>query len=215
MQTNRKPAKGKPPKDLRKGVTQEMKTLDSVILAGLIRRPRSGYDLTKWIERETSHFFAVGHSSIYPALARLEKYGLVEHEVVPSDKGPERKVYSLTGRGREALLAWVDAPPVERQMRDEQLVKALCYGFLPVERAQARLQEEKARHEEKLDRYEEFERELEDLLGEGGISREAYLGTSLTLSRGIGVERSYVEWCEEAAKMITFTEQRPAEGPAV
>src|SRR5215217_737876 len=83
-----------------------MTTLDYVILAGLIRKPRSGYDLTRWMERETSHFFVIGHSSIYPALARMEREGLVRHEVVPSDRGPERKVYSITEAGRDALLAW-------------------------------------------------------------------------------------------------------------
>jgi len=189
------------------------KTLDYMILAGLIRRPRSGYDLTKWIERETSHFFAISHSSIYPALARLERDGLVEHEVVPSAKGPERKVYSLTEAGRESLLAWADAPPAERQMRDEQLVKALCYGFLPEERALARLGEEKARHEEKLAQYEEFYRDLEDLFREGGISREAYLGTKLTLARGSGAEESYVKWCEEAARMLSAPREVSGPGP--
>ena len=190
----------------------KMKTLDYVILAGLIRKPRSGYDLTRWIERETSHFFAIGHSSIYPALSSLQRDGLVEHEVVPSDKGPERKVYTLTKKGREALLAWAEEPPGERNMRDEQLVKALCYPYIPKEHALARLEEEKARHEEKLDLYKGYERELEDLFREGGISREAYLGTKLTLSRGLGVEKSYVEWCEEAAEMITSLEQHPADG---
>ncbi len=192
-----------------------MRTLEYVILAGLIRRPRSGYDLTKWMEKETSHFFSVGHSSIYPALARLEEGGLVGHEVVPSDKGPERKVYSLTGRGREALLAWADAPPAERQMRDEQLVKALCYPYMAEERALARLEEEKVRHEEKLSRYEGFERELEGLFRGGKISREAYLGTRLTLARGIGVEKSYAEWCEEAARMVSSAEGYPAKGTAI
>jgi DNA-binding PadR family transcriptional regulator len=180
-----------------------MKTLDYVILAGLIHKPRSGYDLTKWMERETSHFFAIGHSSIYPALARLEREGLVRHEVVPSDQGPERKVYSITEVGRVALLAWAGEPAAERQVRDEQLVKALCYGFLPKERALAQLREEKANHEEKLALYEKFERGLGAELREGRISGEAYLGTLLTLRRGIGVERSYVEWCEEAAEMVS------------
>ena len=190
-----------------------MKTLDYVILAGLIRKPRSGYDLTKWMERETSHFFAIGHSSIYPALARMEREGLVRFEVVPSDRGPERKVYSITGAGREALLSWAGEPAAERQVRDEQLVKALCYGFLPKERALTRLREEKANHEEKLALYEAFERGLEVELGEGRISHEAYLGTLLTLRRGIGAERSYVEWCEEAAKIISSTEQHPTNTP--
>ena len=191
----------------------KMKTLDYVILAGLIRKPRSGYDLTKWMERETSHFFAIGHSSIYPALARMKREGLVRYEVVPSDQGPERKVYSITEAGREALLSWAGEPAAERQVRDEQLVKALCYGFLPKERALARLREEKIRHKEQLALYEEFERGLEAELQERRISREAYLGTLLTLRRGIGTERSYVEWCEKAANMMSSLEQHPADGP--
>ena len=191
----------------------KMKTLDYVILAGLIRKPRSGYDLTKWMERETDHFFAVGHSSIYPALGRMEREGLVRYEVVPSDRGPARKVYSITQAGREALLTWAGEPAAERQVRDEQLVKALCYGFLPKERALARLREEKANHVEKLQLYEGFERWLEAELREGRISRKAYVGTLLTLRRGIGAERSYVEWCEEATKMISSAKQHPADRP--
>jgi DNA-binding PadR family transcriptional regulator len=184
-------------------VLKEMTTLDYVILAGLIRKPRSGYDLTRWMERETSHFFVIGHSSIYPALARMEREGLVRHEVVPSDRGPERKVYSITEAGRDALLAWTDEPPTERRMRDEQLVKALCYPYMPKERALARLEEEKTRHEEKRAQYEEYERQLEDLFRKGNLSREAYLGTKLTLARGLGAEKSYVEWCEVAAGMLS------------
>lgn len=191
----------------------KMRTLEYVILAGLIRKPRSGYDLTRWMERETSHFFAVGHSSIYPALARMEREGLVRHEAVPSEKGPERKVYTVSEAGRDALLAWAEEPPAEKHVRDEQLVKALCYPYMPKERALARLEEEKARHEEKLAQYEGYERELEELSREDGLSPEAYLGTKLTLARGLGVEKSYVEWCEEAAEMISSAEQHPADGP--
>jgi hypothetical protein len=51
--------------------------------------------------------------------------------------------------------------------------------------------------------YEGFERGLEARLREGAISREAYLGTLLTLRRGIGAEKGYAEWCEEAAEMIS------------
>jgi PadR family transcriptional regulator AphA len=186
-----------------RGMVNDMKTLDYVILAGLVRGPRSGYDLTRWMERETSHFFAVGHSSVYPALSRMEREGLVQHEVVPSEKGPERKVYTVSEDGREALFAWADEPPIEKHVRDDQLVKALCYPYMPEERALARLEEEKARHEERLAQYEGYERELEVLFRDGGLSREAYLGTRLTLARGLGVEKSYVEWREAAAGMLS------------
>ena len=194
------------------GAMAKRRPVEYVVLAGLVRKPRSGYDLSRWMQRETSHYFAVGHNRIYPALSDLERDGLVAHEVVPSDRGPERKVYSITEAGLEALLSWADSPPVERQMRDEQLVKVLCYGFLPTERALGRLEEVKVLHEEKLARYEEYRRELEAQRTDGGISDEAYLGTLLTLGRGIGAEMSYVEWCEEAAKVLSSPGENPAPG---
>lgn len=197
---------------LERGAMAKRKPVEYVILAGLVRKPRSGYDLTQWMQRETSHYFAVGHNRIYPALSDLEGDGLVVHEAVPSDRGPERKVYSITEAGREALLSWADSPPVERQMRDEQLVKVLCYGFLPADRALARLEEVKALHEEKLTRYEGYRRELEVELREGRISDEAYLGTLLTLKRGIGAERSYVEWCEGAKEVLSSPGEDPSPG---
>ncbi len=188
---------------------EERKTLDFVILAGLLRESRSGYDLSGWLAEETSHFFSIGHSSIYPALARLDREGLVRHEVLPSEKGPARKVYSLTEVGREALLQWAEEPAAAREVRDELLVKALCYGFLPGGRAIARLHEEKAGHARKLELYRGFERELEAQLGEGAISRQAYLGTLLTLRRGIGAEQSYAEWCDEAIAMMSSSAVPP------
>jgi DNA-binding PadR family transcriptional regulator len=191
----------------------ERKPVEYVILAGLVRTPRSGYDLTQWMQRETSHYFTVGHNRVYPALSELERDGLVVHKVVPSDRGPERKVYSITEAGREALLSWVDSPPIERQVRDEQLVKVLCYGFLPTERALARLEEIKTLREEKLARYEGYRRGLEVELREGRISEKTYLGTLLTLRRGIGAERSYVEWCEEAKEVLSSSRKAPESSP--
>ena len=122
------------------------------------------------MEGVTARFFSVGHSTVYPALADLERRGLVVHEVVPSEKGPKRKVYSSTEAGREVLLRWAEEPAAETQIRDEGLVKALCFGHLPEGRALARLGEVKERYAEKLAEYEGYERDLRRSLREGGIS---------------------------------------------
>lgn len=189
----------------------EMKTVNYVVLAGLLLRPRSGYDLTRWMEGVAGHFFSVGHSTVYPALADLERRGLVAHEIVPSEKGPERKVYSPTEAGREALLGWAEEPAPMPQIRDEALVKTLCFGHLPQGRALTRLREVKERHVGKLAEYEEYERDLQRSLREGEISGGAHLGTLLALRRGIGEEESYVRWCDEAVDMISSAPPRPAD----
>lgn len=184
-----------------------MKTLEYAILAGLAHEPRSGYDLTKWLELVASHFWPAKHSSVYPALAGLEWAGLVAHEVVPSEQGPARKVYSLTSEGRGALLSWADLPAEDTQVRDEQLVKALCYGYLPKDRALELIAEARVRRVRKLARFEELQRRLEGRLDPEGkqnpITGPAYLGTLLVLRRGIRSQKSYVEWCDEAADIIS------------
>ena len=84
---------------------------------------------------------------------------------------------------------------------------------MPTERALARLEEIKTLREEKLARYEGYRRGLEVELREGRISEETYLGTLLTLRRGIGAERSYVEWCEEAKEVLSSSRKAPESSP--
>ncbi len=181
------------------------KTVDYTILSGLAHEPRSGYDLTKWLSLVASHFWPVGHSSIYPALAALEADGLVRHDAVPSEQGPGRKVYSLTVQGREELFAWVDSSPPEVQVRDEQFVRALCYGFLPQERALARLEQVRRYHSGRLAHYEELERQIRGESDAGcgdSVTESADIGKLLVVRGGILNEQSYLRWCDEAMAII-------------
>jgi len=179
-----------------------MKMREYAMLAAIAHRPRSGYDLNRWFDQLASHFCTAGYSSVYPALARFEGEGFVVYEAVPSDRGPERKVYSLTDRGREVLLAWAREPAGAAETRDEQLVKALAYGMLPEETTRGLLGEARRSHAQKLAYYEERKRDLEERRVNGEISEEAYIGTKLTLMRGITAEDSYVRWCDEAEAFV-------------
>ena len=189
-----------------------MKMRDYAILASVAHEPKSGYDLTKWFDRIASHFCSAGYGSIYPALSRFEEEGLVVHEVVPSDQGPVRKVYSITERGKEVLLGWSREPAAESDIRDEQLVKALSYGMLPRKRALELLDEARGRHEARLGYYEELGRNLDRRLWEGEISGEAHLGSLLVLRRGVGFEEEYIRWCEESKALISGFADRRLDG---
>lgn len=179
-----------------------MNMRDYAILASVSHEAKSGYDVAKWFDLVASHFCSAGYGSVYPALGRFEREGWVVHEAVPSEKGPERKVYSVTEKGMDALLGWSGEPAADAQTRDEQLVKALSYGFLPAERALELLEGARRRHGEKLAYFRGLEAKLKRGREEGGISEEAYVGTMLTLLRGIGVEESYVGWCDRATAFV-------------
>ena len=190
-----------------------MNMRDYAILASIAHEPKSGYDLTKWFNQVASHFCPAGYSSVYPALSRFESEGLMEYETVPSEKGPDRNVYSITQKGKRALVRWASEPAADPQTRDEQLVKALSYGMMPPERVLKLLEEARERHANKLTYFEELERKLEVRLREGSISKEAYLGTLLVLRRAINAERCYTQWCEEAEELVSSTKGLCAEAP--
>ena len=190
-----------------------MKMRDYAILTSIAHEPKSGYDLAKWFDRVASHFCPAGYGSVYPALSRFESEGLVEYKTLPSEKGPDRKVYSITEKGKLVLVRRAYEPAADPQTRDEQLVKALSYGMLPPERALTLLEEARVRHANKLAYFEDLEKRLKARLREGSISEEAYLGTLLVLRRGINAERCYAEWCEEAGALVSSTKGLGAEAP--
>lgn len=78
------------------------------ILRVLCDRPMHGYDIARTVEQTTNGCCSPSEGTIYPVLREFEENGLVTQaaEVV---SGRERKVYTLTTRGREALRVAVDA----------------------------------------------------------------------------------------------------------
>lgn len=69
-----------------------------------------GYDIVRALT-ETGSIVA-SEGTVYPLLARLRKEGLIEGNLRESDKGPARKYYRLSTRGKQVLkqmnLLWTD-----------------------------------------------------------------------------------------------------------
>ena len=80
-------------------------TLDLLILKALTWGPRHGYGVVEWIEHATDAALAVGEGTLYPALHRLERQGLVESEWGLSENNRTAKFYRLSPAGRRRLQA--------------------------------------------------------------------------------------------------------------
>ena len=78
------------------------------ILCVLHERPMHGYDIATAVERSTNGSCSPTEGTIYPVLREFEEGGYltVEAKVV---SGRERKVYTLTNRGRAAFKVAVEA----------------------------------------------------------------------------------------------------------
>lgn len=75
--------------------------LDGCVLAVIEKETVYGYELSEKLQR--AGLKDVSEGTIYPVLLRLQKNEFIVGEMRPSESGPNRKYYSLTKKGMEAL----------------------------------------------------------------------------------------------------------------
>ncbi len=78
-------------------------TLDMLILQMLVLGPAHGHQIATTIERTSDDVLRVDHGSLYPALHRLLKDGLITAKWGTSDNNRRAKFYELTPAGRKQL----------------------------------------------------------------------------------------------------------------
>jgi PadR family transcriptional regulator PadR len=80
-------------------------TLDLLILQTLAFGPAHGHAVARSIEQRSDDVLQVGHGSLYPALQRLMKVGLIVAEDGLSENNRKARFYRLTAKGRKKLYA--------------------------------------------------------------------------------------------------------------
>src|SRR5580698_1723715 len=80
-------------------------TLDMLILRTVLLAPAHGHTIAHAIERGSEEVLQVEHGSLYPALHRLVKQGLLSAKEGLSENNRKAKYYSLTAKGRKRLIA--------------------------------------------------------------------------------------------------------------
>ncbi len=92
----------------------------TLCLATLSLGDATGYEIKKMFEEGSfSHFYDAGFGSIYPALGKLLSEGLVNCQYVDQAGRPDKKVYSLTEKGRERLVQELHKAPALDKIRSE------------------------------------------------------------------------------------------------
>lgn len=78
-------------------------TLDMLILRTLLFGPAHGHTIAHSIESGSDEVLQVEHGSLYPALHRLVRQGLLSAKDGLSGNNRKAKFYSLTAKGRRHL----------------------------------------------------------------------------------------------------------------
>jgi PadR family transcriptional regulator, regulatory protein PadR len=78
-------------------------TLDLLILKTLALDPMHGWGIAQRIQQVSREVLQVQQGSLYPALYRLERKGMIRAEWGASENNRRAKYYTLTKAGRDQL----------------------------------------------------------------------------------------------------------------
>ena len=128
----------------------------TICLGILTRGDATGYEIKKLFDDDGyQHFVEASFGSIYPALNRMTEDGLVSVRSESQEKRPDRKVYSITPKGREAFIATLMKPLPEDRHRSPFVFAMLFADQLPRERVTEMLNNYIAQAETKLAQLDE------------------------------------------------------------
>lgn len=147
------------------------------------------------------YFWGASYGSIYPALSDLVNRGFATKKEDTKNKR-NKLIYTITDEGRKYLKEWLTFPVEKNELRYETLLKLFFGNEQGSEQAllHIKLFEEKVKKE--LPYLLGAEQTLKNCLDDD-TTHKYYL---LTVQFGIKTYHAYLEWCEEAKKILMETE---------
>ncbi len=107
--------------------------IQSILLGFLMHQSMTGYDLKKKFTLSFSFFSGLSYGSIYPALKKMERLGLISKQVEIQDGAPNRKIYTITDLGKKQFLESLRAPLALEQPKNSFLMKLFFFADLSPE----------------------------------------------------------------------------------
>jgi DNA-binding PadR family transcriptional regulator len=174
-------------------------SLEHAILVSLSEKSASGYELARRFDASIGNFWSASHQQIYKVLARMESDKLVSADLVAQEGRPDKKVYAITGEGRDELTQWFARPSRPEALRSEFAVKVRALHLLDPGTFRAEVESRRTAHAAKLQEYEASERKF---FPDQSVIPENLVGAWLALRAGMRVERNGVEWCDEILQAL-------------
>jgi DNA-binding PadR family transcriptional regulator len=111
--------------------------IKSILLGFLSRQPLTGYELKKRFSISFSFFSGASYGSIYPALKKMEREGLVTQQLEIQDGAPNRKVYSISAAGRKVFIEALTAHYHWEMPKNAFLTRLFFFAHLAPEERKA------------------------------------------------------------------------------
>lgn len=165
------------------------------ILGLLHYRAMHGYRIKTQIEQYFGHVWSINFGQIYPNLKSLLNEGLIDmaEENQAGMRGPSRKLYSITEKGKKAFSDWIRKPPEKSMiLRDPFLMRFVFFGFGEKKRAVEIIDDQIRLYEKQLALRKERYKKLKD--------REIHV--RLISELGIELNEAFTAWLKRAREEI-------------
>jgi PadR family transcriptional regulator AphA len=184
-----------------------MSVLKYILLGSLNYVPLTGYQLKKFMDESTSHFWYAQTSQIYRTLGDLERDGLVTSEIEEQDDHPDRRRYHIAQAGRDALRAWLVQPMTNLETpKDTLLVRLFFSGAVDKETLLTQLRLQRSLRQQHLTELQTVTRAL--IADTAARAPEMLPHTRLweaARRQGELTEEAYVRWLDETIQLIQDT----------
>ena len=170
-------------------------------ILGLLQynEPMTGYDLkTQHFDESIGYFWPADQAQVYRTLDKMAEEGWVESRIEVQEGRPNRKIYAITGAGRDELRRWLTEHHSMPPVREPFLIQLYFAGILPNDQIQEILAERLKKHQALLEEYQQVPLPpLAELTG-----YRDHTMARLTLEFGLRYQQMQIEWLHLAMDTI-------------
>lgn len=178
-------------------------SLSYAILSVLVSAPSSGYDLAKRfnpsVEGSVGFFWNASFQQIYRELNRLEEKQWLQSESVQQENRPDKRIYTVTGLGKQQLCQWIAESEEMAPIKDELLVKLYAGHLVSPQIMVAKLEAHRQQHQQRLMIYQQIK--TQEFTNPQKLSNSLKF-QYMTLLRGIHYETGWLTWCDEILLLL-------------
>jgi DNA-binding PadR family transcriptional regulator len=173
------------------------KKMNFVILGLLSHESLTGYEIKKRMDTTCKFFWSASYGSIYPTLNSLVYDGMVT-KLETTDNGRDKVIYTITDIGKEYFKKWLTLPVTKDELRFETLLKVFFGGEIGSNITLDHVYNFEAKIKSELQFLQGTVHELTKIQDD----EEAHKYFLLTAMFGKRIFEAYLEWCEEARKIL-------------
>jgi len=161
-------------------------------------QPVSGYDLKKWFESSIRFYWPATHTQVYRTLAELADRKLVTTKKIEQTIRPDKKLYSLTDRGKQELVSWLREPLDLPATRHGLMVQLSFADLLDIGDILSLL----SNYASKVSAHLLFLKKDQQKFSQYGRTTRERLLWELILESGLEYYRGELRWTEKAIRRL-------------